>query len=333
MTAPRVLYQVLEAPFLHYIWRADPEGRRAPERVELAGPQARHPAVAPSRDRLAFARGLGDVDIYRFGAGPHTEVVLASTFFESAVDFSPDGRRLAFGSARLGERMEVWVATADGSLVDQLTHRPGLWQDSPRWSPDGSRIAFDSRGPDGHWDVWTIAAEGGPPRRLTQNPGDDNVPSWSRDGRWVYYSSERNGSRRIWRIPAEGGEEEPVTGGGTAALESRDGKTLLFRKEATLRSPLLALNLEDGTERTAVECVYGLAWGFGIAKDGVYYAGCEPGSSALHRLDLASGRDEILGRLDQYWPTGFAVSPDGQSVLYGKRVGEGSNIMLIDNFR
>jgi hypothetical protein len=112
-----------------------------------------------------------------------------------------------------------------------------------------------------------------------------------------------------------------------------DGLTLFFRRGPSMREPLAAHNLRDGTERTVVECVYGNGWGFGVARDGLYYVDCDPASPALHRLDVSAGRDETLGPLVGFWPTGFAVSPDGQTVLHGRRVGEGSNIMLIEDFR
>jgi Tol biopolymer transport system component/predicted Ser/Thr protein kinase len=328
-----VVYEVLQGPFLTYLWRADAAGRRPPERIEVAGSQARRPAVSPSGDRIAFSQGLADVDICRFSPGRDPEVVLGSTFHDSYLDLSPDGSRIAFGSARSAEKMEIWLAAADGSHVEQLTRGPGTWQDSPRWSPDGSRIAFDSRGEDGHWDIWTIAAEGGPPRRLTRNPGDENVPSWSRDGRWVYFASKRNGSRDIWRIPAEGGEEEQVTRGGSEyfALESMDGRTLFFRKGLG-PSPMAALTLQDGTVRTVVGCVAAQI-GYTVTANALYYGDCDPAAPALHRLDLPSGREETLGTLADWWFGALAVSPDEKTILYNRRVSSGSNIMLIENFR
>ena len=328
-----VISHVTQAQDLSYLWRVDAAGRRPPERIEVAGPRALSPAVSPSGDRLAFSRGQGDVDICRFTPGRDPEVVLGSTFHDSYADFSPDGSRIAFGSARSAERMEIWLAAADGSHVEQLTRGPGTWQDSPRWSPDASRIAFDSRGEDGHWDIWTIAADGGPPRRLTRNPGDDNVPSWSRDGRWVYFCSERNGSRDIWRIPAEGGDEEQVTqgGAGLGALESMDGRTLFFRREYG-RSPVAALTLKDGTVRTVVDCVAAQI-GYTVAGNALYYGDCNPGAPALHRLDVPSGREETLGTLADWFGGALAVSPDEKIVLYNRVVSRGSNILLIENFR
>jgi Tol biopolymer transport system component len=289
--------------------------------------------VAPSGDRLVFSRDRFDTDIVRLAPDGGQSAFLGSSFFVGAADFSPDGRRIAFESARLANRPEIWLAASDGSGVERLTHGPGSWQGSPRWSPEGNRIAFDSRGEDGHWDVWTISADGGPPRRLTQHPGDENVPSWSRDGRWVCFSSERSGTRQIWRIPAEGGTAEQVTknGAGWIALESLEGRVLFFTTAGN-RSPLAALALADGTERVVLGCVASYRPSFAVVSEGLYYVDCTPDAPRLRRLDVSSGRDEVPGTLEGHYST-LAVSPDGQTVLYPKVVSDEADIMLIENFR
>ena len=332
-----IVYCANEEPYFFHLWRVSLRGDRPPERVELAGSRAWGVAVARSRDRLAFTETLREVDIHRFQAGRPSEVVLASSFFEGHPRFSPDGRRIAFASTRSGDRMEIWLAAADGSGPVQLTRGPGRSQNFPAWSPDGRRIAFESAGEDGRSDIWTIDATGGAPRRLTQDPGDESVPSFSRDGRWVYFYSERDGGGQIWRVPAAGGAEERVTrdGAGRGAIESVDGQTLFFRR-ANGDSPLVALPLAGGAERVVAACV--LAWpgAFDVVESGVYYPDCRTGDPVLHRLDPASGRDEALGTLEKWerWADGtIAVSPDGRTILYPKAVREGSDLMLIENFR
>jgi Tol biopolymer transport system component len=323
---------------VHRLWRAAIEGTEPPTPIELAGLGAMHPAAAASRDRLVFVRQLWDYDVYRFEVGRPAEPVLASSFPDYNPHFSPDGRQVAFESERSGEGHEIWLAEADGTSPVQLTRGPGQSQGSPRWSPDGRRIAFESRGEDGHWDIWTIDAEGGSPRRLTQGPGDANAPSWSRDGRSVYFASRREGGPPdVWRIPAAGGTEEHMThGGGAIACESIDGQTLLFTRGrgssvnsvGSEDSPLLALPLTGGPERQVVECVSA----FAVGPGGVYYLGCQSKTDTpLFLRDLAAGRERLLGRLSGAWG-GFTVAPDG-AILFTKTVGEGSDLMMIENFR
>jgi Tol biopolymer transport system component len=315
------------------LWRVWIAGRRPPERIELAGMDAFEPATATSLDRLAFAHDRTTSAIYRFEVGHQPEALVGSSPMDDTPHFSPDGRRITFGSGRSGES-EIWLAAADGSNPIQLTHGPGMAQGTPRWSPDGQRIAFDSQTEDGKWDIWTIDADGGSPRRLTLDPGNENMPSWSRDGHWIYFQSDRAGVDEIWRIPATGGSEERVThGGGSFAYESPDGKTLFFTR-ALANGPLWALPLAGGPERKVLECVPDR--GFTVGPGGVYHLGCtadpQPRAVSLYLLDPAIGRDQLLGKLEKPG-LGLTVSPDGKTILYTKVDNRGSDLMMIENFR
>ncbi len=59
---------------------------------------------------------------------------------------------------------------------------------------------------------------------------------------------------------------------------------------------------------------------------------CGTGDPAPVRLLHPDGRDELLGTLEK-WDAGLAVSPDGTTILYTKAVREGSDLMMIENFR
>jgi Tol biopolymer transport system component len=318
------------------LWRVGIAGDQAPEVIEVAGYRVWQPTVAASRGRLAFTRGLGDQDVYRFEQGRPPEAVASSTFADVNPQFSPDGRQFAFESMVSGEGVRIWLAAADGSNPTQLTRGPEPWQSSPRWSPDGRRIAFDSLAEDGHWNIWTIDVDGGALRPLTSDPADENMPSWSHDGRFVYFSSNRTGSFSVWRIPAAGGPEERLTETGGPAFEGIDGRTLFFTRDFVKPSPLLSVSLGGGPERTVVDCV----WGFAVGAAGIYHVDCPPGSPGPDRFpdvpvylrDLSTGRDRLLGTLENWLP-GFTVSPDGKTLLYTRLVHEGNDLMLIENFR
>lgn len=73
-------------------------------------------------------------------------------------------------------------------------------------SPDGKTIAFSWQG-----DIFTVSSEGGRARQLTANEAFDSNPFWTSDSRSIVFTSDRDGSRDIWSIPAEGGGPEKIT--------------------------------------------------------------------------------------------------------------------------
>jgi Tol biopolymer transport system component len=329
-----LLYAVTQVNLgVTYAWRVGIAGDRPPERLELLGSRVSDLAMARSRGRLAFGSFRDDSDICRFIPGRPSEPLLGPSSFPDGVsDFSPDGRRIAFESIRSdGEHTEIWLSNADGSNPHQLTHGPGRYQGSPYWSPDGQRVAFDSQADDGHTDIWVIAAAGGAPGRLTKHSMDETGPSFSRDGSWVYFASNRSGAWDIWRVPSSGGSEERVTTMGadsSGARDSLDGKTLYFTRDRGL----YARSLTGGAERKLAECVAGQPT-FGIAMDGVYYPACRSGQDpSLHLIDTKTGQDRALGTLEKFDDHRIAVSPDGRTILYSKVVSRVSGLMMIENF-
>jgi Tol biopolymer transport system component/DNA-binding winged helix-turn-helix (wHTH) protein len=313
------------------------DGTRPPERVEIASEWAEYPATATSRNRLVFSQFRYDWHLYRFTAGLPAEQVAPSSSFEADPSFSPDGRRLAFGSERSGH-VAIWVAAADGSAARQLTHNTRQWAGSPAWSPDGRAIAFDSGDQvGGEVHIWTIDAEGGTPRQITTGAGSQTVPRWSHDGRWIYFSSHHDGARDIWRVRATGGQPEQVTrtGSGFLAYES-DGTSLLYQPVNGDSALLLLALTETAAPRTLVDCVRSAA--FAPAGGSVVYVACDPSSRPpLRVIDLDTGRDRLLGRLE-YFPPGLthvnlAASPDGGTILFIGGVRRGGDLMLIENFR
>jgi eukaryotic-like serine/threonine-protein kinase len=315
-----------------WLWRLRVNGG-TPERIEVAGDKATWPAVAPSRNRLAFSRHLGASSLYRFQPDRPSQPLATSTLLDGGLDFAPDGTRIAYCA-----KSEVWIAGADGSAPQQLTRGPGSWQCSPHWSPDGQRVAFDSEAADGLWHIWTIAADGGVPRQVTLDEGNQNAPSWSQDGQWIYYSWAKGAAatarRDIWRIHLADGRKEQVTFEGRvlAAREAADGKSLLYSSLGGVS----AVPLTGGSPHQIVPC----AAAFATASPGLYYVACGAGTvwnasnPALHLVE-ASGQDRVLGTLDRFWaPDSFslAVSPDGKVIVYNRLLREGDDLMLIENF-
>ena len=92
---------------------------------------------------------------------------------------------------------------------------------------------FDSH-PGQNADIFKISADGGKPVRLTTETARDAVPNWSRDGKWIYFRSDRSGTWQIWKVLPDGGSAIPVTEhGGFECEESADGAYLYYARMAT----------------------------------------------------------------------------------------------------
>jgi hypothetical protein len=66
---------------------------------------------------------------------------------------------------------------------------------------------------------------------MAGSPAADIRPCFSRDQRWIYFTSDRSGTFQIWKMPAQGGEATQVTrNGGYIAFETMDGKFLYYGK-------------------------------------------------------------------------------------------------------
>ena len=247
--------------------RVPVRGAVAPQLLSFAGPGSYSVAVSRSGSRLAYSYQHSDADLWRMEGGVLARSPLSSTRLDATPQFSPDGRRVAFTTIRSGNP-EVWVANSDGSNAFQLTS--SRYSGTPRWSPDGKRIVYDTQTADGLWDIQVIDAAGGQPTPLVRHAADDKVPSFSRDGKWVYFSSNRGGSDEIYRVPATGGEPVRVTAnGGYVAFESADGRSIYYTKTTAGCSPLFVRSLDGGPERQVIESV---CWrGFVVTERGIYH--------------------------------------------------------------
>jgi hypothetical protein len=159
------------------------------------------------------------------------------------------------------------------------------------------------------------------------------VPPWSRDGRWLFFSSDRNGGRNIWRMPWPSGPAEQVTtgGSGSRAVMSPDGEDVYYAAHSGAAAPLLAITAGGGAvSRVVVPCTRGYA----TTAEALYYIGCGPGPEYdVHFVEARTQRDRVLGRTRLTgWGSPLTVSPDGTTVLV-LRDNSTTDLVLIENFR
>jgi Tol biopolymer transport system component len=132
--------------------------------------------------------------------------------------WSPDGREIAVSTANV---VDPRMRNASGDLwrVDVASDRRKLVarEDAaqPSWSPHGLRIAYWSV-LKGKRALLTVPVEGGKAIQVTDDSFLNWNPVWSRDGRHLYFASDRGGTMNLWRVPIDEesgrllGEPEPV---------------------------------------------------------------------------------------------------------------------------
>ncbi len=130
--------------------------------------------------------------------------------------FSPDGRRIAF-SGNLDGVWDIFILDLETGEIENAT--ADRYVDSnPWWSADGRQLIYNRR--IGQFEKVFAVDVGSPERKtqLTAGPASDLEPVLSRDGRWVYFSSDRGqwGVFNIHRLDLQTGAIERLTnlGGG-----------------------------------------------------------------------------------------------------------------------
>jgi Tol biopolymer transport system component len=193
----------------------------------------REPAWSPDGQRIVFVRGdphvqrdlyivdvdTGDITPLLEGKDDHPENT-------GAPAWSPDGKTIVFSAdRRAGQGTLLYLVGADGSNLRRLTApRQGAWflhDRKPAWSPDGKTVAFASNrhvSSGDHaadFDIYTVGGDGSDVLQLTEDPGVADDPTYSPDGKRIFFASTRDAKNayeiEIYVMPAVGGDKRRMT--------------------------------------------------------------------------------------------------------------------------
>ncbi|MGQ0736206.1 MAG: protein kinase domain-containing protein [Acidobacteriota bacterium] len=218
------------------VWRA-----RQGTRLTVAGAEAEYqgPELSPDGKFVAFARG-SPADIWTLDIEKN---VSSKWTTDAAADlnprWSPDGKSLAFDSARDGVA-NLYQRAVGVSGADTLVFKSEGAKSLSDWSRDGKYLAYVEGN-----DVWALpltAKPGDPtagepkPIQVTKTSFMESVPRISPDSRWIAYVSNKSGQNEVYvqSFPEPGIEQQVSTGaigsGPTLAQPrwSRDGKELFY---------------------------------------------------------------------------------------------------------
>ena len=218
--------------------------RKAVRLTEDSPATSEEPAFSPDGERIAFRSDREGGGVFLMTASGESVTRLTDSGFSPS--WSPDGAEIVVSASffpsptdllNLAEGLSV-VGVKSGQKRELAPQVRAL---QPSWSPGGARIAYWGLRAGGQRDLWTIAADGsdaadgGLP--VTDDAALDWSPTWSPDGRYLYFSSSRGGTMNLWRVAIDErtgrveGEPEPITTPSTWSGRfsfSRDGTRLAF---------------------------------------------------------------------------------------------------------
>jgi Tol biopolymer transport system component/DNA-binding winged helix-turn-helix (wHTH) protein len=305
-------------------------GKPSAEPVQLtSGPLHWGGPVLSEDGRKIFADGSIDRgELVRFNAKSHTFEPFLGGISAESVDFSRDGKSVAYVSYPEGI---LWKANADGSKPVQLSEPP-MYVAVPRWSPDGSQIVFMSEPFDGVPKLYVVSSAGGSLRPLVpEDNGAQDNPNWSPDGRKIAFSrlpdvrlSQRGfrGNTRgiiyILDLATHQVSTLPGSEGFWGARWSPDGRLIQSRSDDALSIKIFDFT----TQRAWVLPIEARAEWDAWSRDGrfIYFASDMQGHPGVFRIRVQGGKPEIVVDLKGFRSTGlftayFGLDPTDAPLL------------------
>jgi dipeptidyl aminopeptidase/acylaminoacyl peptidase len=239
----------------------------------LAFETAGDPQISPDGKSVAYTvttidakanRRMSRIWMAAIDGSQHTMPLTSEGTSSSSPRWSPDGRYLAFLSARDGARAQVWLLSRNGGEARRVSNLEN-GASNLEWSPDGTRFVCLTRtGPaaskssdvrhythanykfnDSGWfderrsHVVVVEEKTGAAHQITDGDNwNDTDPHWSPDSARIAFVSDRSGrefdfshNSDIWVVPATGGTPVKVSdheGPDRNPRWSPDGKTIAF---------------------------------------------------------------------------------------------------------
>ena len=282
-------------------------------------------------NRIYFVRnvGLETWELYEVGVlGGHPARKLLEQI-DSAVTFSPDGKRFAFlrGYFEKGETQLI-VANDDGTGEQIIATRkqPDFFyvfgMVRPAWSPDGKLIACGAGGQDAtgsYQNLVGVQLENGSERLLTNKRWNEiSQVGWLSDGSGLVVVGMESSQRPLWHVSYPGGETRVITNdlnSYNSVSLTADGRTLVATQGNQISNIWLAPKGDAARARQVtsgtVDGIRGLTW----TPDGkIIYRSMASGTANLWSMNAdGSNQKQLTHEGENFDPT---VSNDGRYIFF-----------------
>jgi TolB protein len=198
--------------------------------------------------------------------------------------WSPSGTKVAYVSFELRKPV-VYIHDLPTGRRYVVSNQKGS-NSAPAWSPDSQTLAL-ALTLTGNTQIYSVNSTGGDLRRLTRGTSIDTEPTYSPDGRWIYFTSDRGGAPQIYRMPAGGesqGSAQRVTFTGsynTSPRISPDGRLLAYISRTGGGFKLYVQDLQTGAANPVTSTNHDESPSFAANGQYILYATQSGGRSVL----------------------------------------------------
>jgi serine/threonine-protein kinase len=205
--------------------------RKGTEQPLDAPPHAyRNPRISPDGQRVAVT--IDELGTQEWLLDTKRGTLTRLTFegsYNGALAWTPDGKRISFGSDRAGQRNLFWQL-ADGSGGTERLATSDRSQIASSWSPDGQTLAFEQTDSGTGYDLYVYRLGDRKVETFLQTRFNEVAPKFSPDGRWLAYVSDESGRNEVYvqPYPGPGGKWQISTEGGTEPVWAHNGE-LFYR--------------------------------------------------------------------------------------------------------
>jgi Tol biopolymer transport system component len=217
---------------------------RAGKRLSLVGAPVRYGRfeLSPDERQVAFERldadgRHGNLWLIDLARGSTSRLTSTATS-DYGPTWSPDGRKILFGSARPAFP-DLYEVAGGGGSGEKLVFHDTQEKTPLDWSRDGRFALFVSISPATREDIWILPLSGsGKPASLVSTRFSEADAQISPDGRWFAYSSDESGRPEIYvQSFADASKRSQVSSSGGVRPRWRgDGKEIFFLAGSTLQS-------------------------------------------------------------------------------------------------
>ena len=179
-----------------------------------------------------------------------------------------------------------------------------------------------------------VDSEGRNQHSLTAGDYENVVPNFSRDGRSIYFASNRTRDWQIWKRDLSTGQETQVTRhGGFLAIESYDGRTIYYSKSEG--GGLWSVPVAGGPEEVVTSALHRGYWGhFAVTDSGIYLLDVDapPRPTIVHYSFQTRKLTPVL-QMDEHPVGGVAnlsASRDGLILVFAQWTPQ-SEIDMVEN--